>query len=294
MRTALLVALAVLGLGLWAGRPYSVDLLRYGLWRVTVGRAFVGGVVASEGARIAWRSIGPLEPGRAPPDAPPLLLLHGGFGSDLDWYAEIPTLARHHALLLVDSRGHGGSTLGELPLSYALLARDALAVLDALGHPRVDLLGWSDGGNTGLTLARLHPERLAHLVAISANASPAGLVPRLRRSIERGEVESSRVSRVLRALHSPEPGRRLELDDRVGSLWRSYPQLDAEDLRAIVTPTLIIAGSEDDVLRRHLEEITGTLPDARLVVLPGIGHDVPQAAPARVLALVEAFLRPAD
>ena len=283
------LALAVaLGLGLWFTRPYSLDLLRYGLWRMTAGRAFVMGATLSGDARIAWRTIGPLDPDAATSPVP-LLLLHGGLGSDLDWYAEVPTLARTRSLLLIDARGHGGSTLGDEPLSYTLLARDALAVLDALGHRRVDIAGWSDGGNTALALALARPERVRRLVAISVNAHPGGLVERVRERIAHEGATGTLPRRLLRAARSPEAHRWDELTEGVTTLWREHPRLGTAELGAIAAPTLIIAGSEDDVRLAHLDEIARAMPDASLVVLPGVTHAVPQSAPREVLALMARF-----
>lgn len=269
-------------------RPFSSDLLRYAGWRIGVGRALVAGTVASGGARIAWRTIGPLDDDIA--IGPALVLLHGGFGTDLDWYAQVPTLARRHALVLIDTRGHGRSSMGHRPLSYRLFADDVVAVLDALGRRCVDVVGWSDGGNTALVLGRRHPARVHRLVAISANVHPDGLVSRVREALARGDVSSSFVARLLRSLVSPEPGRRDELERGVNALWRARAALGSGDAAAIAAPVLLVAGSDDDVRRDHLDELVRALPDARLEVLPGVGHTVPQSAPRRVLELVEDFL----
>jgi len=66
-------------------------------------------------------------------------------------------------VIAIDSRGHGRSTLGAQKLRYELIASDVIAVLDQLRIPKVDLIGWSDGGIIGLELAIEHPRCINRL-----------------------------------------------------------------------------------------------------------------------------------
>ena len=68
-----------------------------------------------------------------PPGAPALLLLHS-LGTTMEiWAPQLPALARQYRVIRMDLRGHGlsGATPGDY--SMAMLAADAVAVLDALG-----------------------------------------------------------------------------------------------------------------------------------------------------------------
>lgn len=58
-------------------------------------------------------------------DAPVLVLLHGGFGSIDDFAALLPRLQEHFRLIAIDTRGHGRSTLGQAPLSYAQITSNS-------------------------------------------------------------------------------------------------------------------------------------------------------------------------
>jgi pimeloyl-ACP methyl ester carboxylesterase len=276
---------------LWWARPYSTDLCRYALWRYTQGRGFITGTVQSGDAHIAWRSIGPLDRSTSTVNQIPLVLLHGGLGSDLDWYAEVPALAQTHSLILIDTRGHGSSTLGTQTLSYTLFASDVIVVLNKLGLERVNIVGWSDGGNTGLFLARAYPERIHRLVAISVNAHPEGLLPRVRQALAQSGADRPILPRLRHALFSPEPGNWPLLAAGSTNLWLGYPQLHSTDLQSIHTPTLLIAGSQDDVQIGHLDEIAKAIPTSTLAVLPGISHTVPQSAPHEVLRLIAGFIQ---
>lgn len=57
-------------------------------------------------------------------------------------------------------------------LTYELFADDTKALLDSLHIPKANILGWSDGGNTGLLMALKYPDRVQKLVTMGANLFP--------------------------------------------------------------------------------------------------------------------------
>jgi pimeloyl-ACP methyl ester carboxylesterase len=105
----------------------------------------------------------------------PLLLIPIGMADADMWAAQIPALARHHSVIVADSRGHGRSSRTPEPYSYALLSADYLALLDYLRITKVALVGASDGAIIGLDIAINHPERLSKLFAQGANATLDGI-----------------------------------------------------------------------------------------------------------------------
>ena len=262
-------------------RPYSTDLLRYFWWRIS-GPGYAQGRIQSGNASIAYASTG---------NGSSLVLLHGGLSSSLDWYALVPILSRHFQLVLIDTRGHGGSTMGKRQLDYNLFAGDIIKVLDALSLDTVDVAGWSDGGNAGLLLALHHPERVKRLVAISANAHPDGLTEDALASIERMAIqEPSLLSRILYRWQSPDHTALDRLRDEITSLWQGTALLSDHELTKIRTPTLLIIGEQDDIALEHAQEMDRLMPNSELEVIPDVGHNVPQAGSARLLQSILAFL----
>lgn len=231
------------------------------------------------------------EAGRA--DGPPLLLLHGGFGSVEDFDPLAPMLADFR-LIAMDSRGHGMSTLGA-PLTYARLEADALAVLAAVGVGSADVLGYSDGGIVGLRLAARRGGPVRRLVAIGAQHrllpdDPArGMFERLTPEKWRAMAPES-VARY-EALN-PEPDFPA-LAAQVRALWLSggpeaYP---GDGVRGIRAPVLLIRGDEDRVAARVEAAILADLiPGARLLNLPWAGHEAQADAPEAVAAMALRFL----
>ncbi|WBV42088.1 4-carboxymuconolactone decarboxylase [Pseudoroseomonas cervicalis] len=101
-----------------------------------------------------------------PEEAPPLLLLHS-IGTSLHvWDPQMAALTRRYRVIRADLRGHGltGVTPGDQGM--ARLARDAIALLDALGIASAHVGGLSIGGRVALEMAALAPERVASLLLV--------------------------------------------------------------------------------------------------------------------------------
>lgn len=108
-------------------------------------------------------------------DVPPLLVIHGG--PDWDHTYLLPGLelvARTRPVVAFDMRGCGRSTQGLGPAGYQpeLVVEDVDRLIGALGHERVDLLGFSTGGQVAQLFVEAHPERVRRLVLASTTAYP--------------------------------------------------------------------------------------------------------------------------
>ncbi len=99
----------------------------------------------------------------------PVILLHGGLVSSDVWSLEVPLLSKTHKVIIVDSRGHGRSTMSNQPLGYNLMASDVLQLMDYLKIKNASIVGWSDGGIIGLILAIKYPERVNKLFTFGTN-----------------------------------------------------------------------------------------------------------------------------
>src|SRR5437763_1907057 len=93
----------------------------------------------------------------------PVLLLHAGLVSSDYWAFEVPLLSRTNKVIIIDSRGHGRSSMSDQPFSYNLMASDVLQMMAYLKVKKVSVVGWSDGGIIVLILAIQSPERVDKL-----------------------------------------------------------------------------------------------------------------------------------
>ncbi len=202
-----------------------------------------------------------------------------------------PTLRQ---LLLRDKRGSA------YPL--AELADDAVGLLDALGVPRADVVGASMGGMIAQLVAINHPERVRSLVSIMSttgsrrvgNPQPAMLLRLLKRARQDREGYIADLVETLQAIGSKtnptDPAALRELAARAYD--RGYqPAGTARQLAAINTtvdrtrqlgslrlPATVIHGTEDPLIRPSGGRATArAIPGANLLMLPGMGHDMPRA-----------------
>lgn len=98
-------------------------------------------------------------------DGPPLVILHGLFGSARNWQSVARTLSDRYRVFTVDARNHGRSP-HTAAMDYRSMAADVAALIDRLAQAPVTLLGHSMGGKTAMTLALLEPARVARLVVV--------------------------------------------------------------------------------------------------------------------------------
>ncbi|QCQ92465.1 alpha/beta fold hydrolase [Rhodococcus sp. SGAir0479] len=232
--------------------------------------------VEAAGARLHYEERG---------DGEPLVLLHGN-GEDLGYFAaQTADFAARYRVIALDTRAHGRSTRGDGPLDFARLADDVCAVLDAVGAPSAHVLGYSDGGNTALTLALRRPERVRSLIVNGANLDPRGLGRRFRVPVTAAWLLAAPAARLSQRL-----ARRRELLE----LMVRHPHIPAADLSAIAVPTLVIVGERDPIPRRHTELIARSIPGAELVIVPDAGHPCAAERPDVFDAVVLDFLARAE
>src|SRR5690606_16173510 len=96
---------------------------------------------------------------------PPLVVLHGLLGSARNWQSAGRDLAADFHVCALDLRNHGDSFHAR-EMTYAIMADDVCAWLDARGWQRVRLMGHSMGGKVAMVLACRFPERVEKLVAV--------------------------------------------------------------------------------------------------------------------------------
>ena len=179
---------------------------------------------------------------------------------------------------------------------------DAIAVLDALGWERAHIFGGSLGGIIAQRIALRHPDRVLSVVSAMAMPSDAvgikggryvrfGTLARLARAkVPEGRDGDIQLSLMLaREVASPaypfdEDAARewieREADSgprdtkaqsrQVGAPWHG------PKLRDLHKPVLVLHGDQDPILRVSAARATAKAIDgARLVILPGVGHDLP-------------------
>src|SRR2546425_8728536 len=100
-----------------------------------------------------------------------VLMLSNSLGTNFSmWDAQAREFNKHFRILRYDTRGHGQSSVTPGPYSIERLAKDVIALLDALDLDRVHFCGLSMGGMIGMWLGVNAPERLSKLVLCNTAA----------------------------------------------------------------------------------------------------------------------------
>jgi 3-oxoadipate enol-lactonase len=214
----------------------------------------------------------------------PIVVLSHALGCDLHmWDGLAEVLARSHTVLRYDHRNHGGSEVVPGPLTMQMLAEDAAELIarEAEGEP-VHFVGLSMGGMTAQALAPAHPQLLRSLVIANSSAYYADRTPwRVRvETVQAQGVAAIAPGAVARWLtpayvstpEGAETARRLHAT-LVGTDAAGYiascevvAAIDfRESNRAIQTPTLVIAGTQDEATPPAMSEaMAEAIPGAKL------------------------------
>ncbi|MEK9279665.1 MULTISPECIES: alpha/beta hydrolase [unclassified Bradyrhizobium] len=303
---SVVVALAVLALATQAGV-------------LAVQRAFPpqGRMVEVDGATLHVVDIGPRDAG------PPIVMLHGA-SSNLEAMRRPlgDLLAKDHRVILIDRPGHGWSTRARrrdsTPEIQARMIDEALA---RLGIARAIFVVHSWSGALGARLALDHPQRVAGLVMLAPVTHPwRGGVGRYNELIAMpviGPLLAYTITLPLGYVLADSGARNVFLpqvmpdgfvrDSATPLLLRPREFIaNAVDLvtlkasvaaqapryREISAPTVIIAGEPDKTVSTniHARPFAAMVPNAKLIVLPGLGHMVQNAVPDLVKREIETMI----
>jgi non-heme chloroperoxidase len=218
------------------------------------------------------------------PTAPCILGIGGWIGNWELWADPFSILSCAWHTVAYDHRGAGATQVPIESITFERLVDDVFAVLDAYGVERCILAAESAGALTALGAALIHPERIAGLVIVDglyfsepiAADDPFlnGLIAHYPQTLDRfvetcvPEPDSDHLKRWGRQILD-----RASQDAAI-ALYRVAGSIDLRaDLPRITQPTLILHGELDALVPvAAARELADTLPNAKLIVLPGAGH----------------------
>jgi len=206
------------------------------------------------GARIAYIRCG---------SGPALVLLHSNSSSKAEfsryqreYFADFDTLA-------IDSRGHGQTISPAADFNFDRYSDDVLAVCTGLGINEANVIGYSDGGNLALHLAKKAPQVFKKIIAISPNYLASGLNEKSLRVIQTAVKIASFLGRL--GLPTKRFVMRLELmANDIG--------LNEADLQSIHTNVKILYAEHDLIQEVHILKIAGLIPHCGLQKIMGSNH----------------------
>jgi len=223
-----------------------------------------------DGAEIAYLDEG---------EGEPIVLVHGfASNKEVNWVSPgwVTTLTRAgRRVIALDNRGHGDSTKLYDPAAYhsAIMAQDARALIEHLGLPRADVMGYSMGARITAFLALAHPEcvRAAVLGGLGIRlVEGVGLPDTIAHALEAASLD--------------------EVSDPTAYMFRAFAEQTKSDLRAlaaclrgsrqtlsraeagrIAVPLMVAVGTEDPIAGSP-QALAALIPGAQAVAIPGRDH----------------------
>lgn len=244
----------------------------------------------------------------APTAQPPLLIVHGLFGSARNWGVIARRLSDDRQVIAVDLRNHGESAW-TASHGYDDLAADLAEVIRAHGG-QADVLGHSMGGKAAMQLALTQGSLLRRLIVadiapVTYGHSQAHLIDAMQALPLRGLTSRGEADRLL-ADAIPDEGTRAFLLQSLDlkatpPRWRLNLALLRTEMDRITGwpftegrfdgPTLFLSGANSDYVRpEHRETIKTLFPQAKMAKIPGAGHWLHAEKPREFEAAARAFL----
>lgn len=234
----------------------------------------------------------------------PLIVLHGAYMNIPTMGAIIPKLAETHEVYALEFQGHGRTTDIERPITYPNLAGDVAAFMDAMGIEKADIFGYSMGAAAGLRLAIDHPEKVDQLVAASVAYDSSGWQPAFVAFIPQMVPEffvGTAMEDEWKKL-APNPDGFRGVVEKLIALEHE-PMAWEEEVKALKTPILIIAGDADVSTLEHnialfrllgggdMGDMGSPLSSSRLAILPATSHTAVINQVELLHGFIEPFLR---
>jgi pimeloyl-ACP methyl ester carboxylesterase len=225
---------------------------------------------------------------------PPLVMLMGLRGDHTWFYRQIPELARHFKLIMVDNRGVGKSGKSDKPFRIAGMAEDIVNLMDELRLTSAHFLGVSMGGCIAQEVAIRFSRRVCSLVlaCTTCGGTKASAPPEHIMQWYADPGGLSRHDFLLRSLGIYFSDHWLEeeggkVEDFMGIALKSDPPefvlrrqmkamgefAAAKRLSALTQPALIVTGSDDSLIpAENAMILAGLIPDSSLLVFPRGRH----------------------
>ena len=228
----------------------------------------------------------------------PLLLLSGG-GLDRsikDFEYCIPELTRHFRVIVPDTPGQGRSEQADT-LSYQILLEFASQFIDSLKIDSAYVMGWSDGGITGLLLAERRPDKIKKVIAVGANNGVRRAIPPeipidsvkplpIDNKWERDNKEA--IERYMKKL----PRDWKKLVNELNGMWYERENYFSDSIyQRISIPIMIVLGDRDDIITEHGLQMHRLIEGSQFCVLPNTSHEVFSERPDLINKIAIDFLK---
>lgn len=197
--------------------------------------------------------------------------MHGLGGHTGEWRGTAAWLTETHRVIALDARGHGHSERRPYDVSLEARVADVVFAIGRLDLAPVTLIGQSLGAITALATAAGHPNLVSALVLVDADPAEG----------DEGTVDDT----IAGLAGRPDP--RFDLDVMESTLRATLGRSFWPEWERVACTTLVVLGEHGIVSPAEADAMSGR---ARVVEIPGAGHDLHLDSPAEWRAALSEFL----
>lgn len=226
----------------------------------------------------------------------PLLMFSGG-GLDRsikDFEKCIPELAKHYRVIAPDTPGQGRSEQTDT-LNYNVLVECMSQFIDSLKLDSAYVIGWSDGGITGLLLAEKRSDKIKKVIAVGANnglrrAIPPGIPIDSVKPLPMDKWEKNNKESIDQYMNKL-PRDWKKLVNELNIMWYQREAYFSDSIYGRINiPVMIVLGDRDDIIAEHGLEMHRLIKDSQFCVLPNTSHEVFTERPDLINKITMDFL----
>lgn len=243
-------------------------------------------------------------------EGPPIIILHGLFGTLDNWQTIAKKLAKNYTVFIVDQRNHGRSPHMDTH-TYDDMSEDLLSFMESQWIYKAHIIGHSMGGKTAMNFALNNPSYVDKLIVVDISPKTYignhGTIFDTLLALDLEKVQNRKEADAIFQKTIPEFGVRqfllknLTRDKEKGYIWKMnlpilleyYPQILAKGVpdEIFEDKTLFIRGKRSSYIQDdewHL--VTSHFPNAQLKTIADAGHWVHAEAPVEFYNVLEDFL----
>lgn len=232
----------------------------------------------------------------------PIIFIHPPVLTSKNFLYQVSELSNYFQTITFDIRGHGKSSYSEQPLTYSLIVKDMIDILDDLNIEKAFIVGYSTGGSIALEFLLQDPERafggillgamsevsdrtLKNLIVTGRTLAKTKAIKTLAMSIAYSNSDTTKVFRQL--FHEAKRGKAKNVEQ-----YYHYSLIYncTTRLREIDLPVLLLYGEKDKRFYYYASLLKQKLPTSELKYIKDVKHQLPTKAAIEVNDLIKQFV----
>lgn len=193
-----------------------------------------------------------------------LIFLHGNGMHSIQFKKMFKKFAQFKKVIALDMRGCGGSTYGDKNISMHLLVDDIIMFLEKKQIKKATIVGYSDGANLGMMIAKKSPDLVSKLVLISGNYNTDGVCEWFKLVLK-----IYRLILKIGALFSKNFIKKIEI---LNMMFEDM-KLDDSDLKKFNMKTLVLYCGIDVIHKKHSRRIHELIKNSAIIYVRNSTHE---------------------